>query len=199
MSHRVDFADPATIRGMVKDLKDKVAPKVAAQVQQRNEARDQHQSLVNRITALNNRQEVLQAEIMELRAQGANRALENKNNSALSVKISSREAEYRENEGWIATLIPQEEELAEKLADENRELLQALRDAIAPIHWEMAAAMNRHLLEASKLRHSWHRAVCLAVDEIGDHPHLSAKITAANQSYRLKVDWTKSCFISPAR
>jgi hypothetical protein len=119
--------------------------------------------------------------------QGADRVIEGKPNQAVSVKISSREAEHKENSGWLADLEPKAETLASELALANQELLEALRCHIKPHHLEVEAQMNHLLLAASRLRHSWHKAVAKAINQVADAP-LTSDLSAINMHYRLKVD-----------
>jgi hypothetical protein len=199
MTTRRDFTNPEIVKGLKSDLVKAVKPAVAGQLQRRNEIRDKHQIITDRIAGLEARQEVLKDEIVKLRAEGAERIVENRSNKAISVKISAREAELKESQMWLSKLIPESEGLAKKLVMENRKLLEDLREAIQPVHLKRQAEMNSHLLAASQLKSSWFRAVQQAIDEVGDQENLSGGISAVNMAYRLKVDWQKSSFKSPGR
>jgi hypothetical protein len=199
MSRRVEFDDPDYVQTLVEDMVKKISPKIKSQVARRNQVRDKRETLVNKIAGLEERQEVLKDEVSKLRLEGSERILTDKNNIGLSIKINTREAELKENEGWLAEFKPQAEQLAQEVAGMNKALLDTLREHLQPVYLEKQKAMNDLLYEASRLRQSFYKAIPKAIDILGDSPHLHGGITAPQYSYRLKVDWTRSMFLSPNR
>lgn len=199
MSKRCDFYHPETVDIYVQLLVEKLRPLVAAQVEAKNAVRDKLHTLNVRIEELKERQQVLVEEIAGLREQGAERVMAGKSNQAVSVKIASRETEQKENQSWLEDLEPKTEALAQELALENQALLETLRGLISPFHVGAEVQMNEFLLAASRLRHSWCRAVGKAINEVGDDPGLAGGVNALNLAYRLKVDRKKSAFVSPGR
>jgi hypothetical protein len=199
MSHKINFADNQTVSTMTAMLVDKLKPKVSSMVKARNKVRSDHQALTDRISKLQERQLFIQEEIQNLRGKGVDQIMGDKATQTLSGKINFFEAEQRENEGWLKELQPKVEELKVELARQNASILEVLREQLLPLKAEAEDQMNRHLHEASRLRHGFMRAATEAIDTVADEPFLSNRLSSPNHTFRLKVDWQRSCFVSPSR
>jgi SMC interacting uncharacterized protein involved in chromosome segregation len=194
-----DFSDSKTIEALASETAAKLRPLVADQVQARNGVRQKHLILTGRIEELEQRQTDLEGEIQTLRDQGADRVAQGKGNQAISLKISTREAEHRENAGWLEDLRPKAQTLAKETEGMDHDILNTLRTHLRPLHQQAEARMNTLLAEASVLRHSWVKSCLLAIDQVGEKENLASGITAPNVDLRLKLHREASCFVSVDR
>jgi predicted nucleic acid-binding Zn-ribbon protein len=191
-----DFSNSDTIETLAQEAVTKLRPLVTDTVAERNVLRDKLSATQSRVKELQARQEVLQTEIAELRAQGADRAMSGKSNQGVSVKISARESEHKENQGWIDELIPKGQELEKQIDGLDRKILEVLRNHIQVLQNGLEDQMNALLTAAARMRASWPRAAAAAINETADHPNLASRVTAPGHVFRLRVDRRNTGFES---